>query len=71
MGKNVWDYRDPDGKYPAREQWAIIEKSGAGWCDSKWAKPGGTTPVPNRAYVKGVRLPDGRLLGVGSSYYPE
>ncbi|HYA13464.1 MAG TPA: methyl-accepting chemotaxis protein [Syntrophales bacterium] len=63
-GKDLTDFKDPNGK---RLFVAFVEKvknEGAGFVDYNWPKPGYTQPVPKISYVKG--LPDwGWVIGSG------
>jgi cytochrome c len=70
VGKNLWDFKDPDGKLVIQEEWKIIKAKGKGWLECKWAKPGTTQPVPCRSYVQGVKY-KGKQYMVGAAYYPE
>ncbi|MBI4798271.1 MAG: cache domain-containing protein [Desulfarculus sp.] len=70
VGKNLWGYKDPDGKLVVQEQWKLVKAKGKGWYEGKWAKPGTDKPVPCRSYVKGVKA-KGKQYLVGAAYYPE
>lgn len=70
VGKNLWGYKDPDGKLVVQEQWKLVKAKGKGWYEGKWAKPGTDKPVPCRSYVKGVKV-KGKFYLVGAAYYPE
>jgi len=39
IGKNLWEMKDPDGKYPIRMQIEIARGPGSGWADYKWVNP--------------------------------
>ena len=51
-GKELSDYKDPNGKRLFVEMVEICRKSGAGFVDYMWPKPGSTKPVPKISYVK-------------------
>ena len=68
VGKNLWDYKDPDGKLVIQEQWKIVKAKGKGWLDCKWNKPGESQASRCRVYVRGVKT-GGKNLMVGAFYY--
>lgn len=70
VGKNLWNYKDPDGKLVVQEEWKLVKAKGKGWYDCKWAKPGTDKPVACRSYVTSVKV-KGKQYLVGAAYYPE
>ena len=50
-GKNVADYKDPQGNYLFRDMAAIAKSSGEGWVEYVWPKPG--QPDQSKAFPKG------------------
>ena len=51
-GKNILDYKDPEGKYLTRDIIDVATKKGSGWVDYMWPKPGETKPSKKHTYVK-------------------
>jgi len=51
-GKNILDYKDPNGKYLTRELKDVALKNGSGWVDYLWPKPGETAPSKKHTYAK-------------------
>jgi len=51
-GKDLSDNKDPNGKRLFVEMAEVCKKSGAGFVDYQWPKPGSTKPVPKISYVK-------------------
>ncbi|WP_461210345.1 methyl-accepting chemotaxis protein [Desulfocurvus sp. DL9XJH121] len=51
-GKDLSDYKDPNGKRLFVEMAKIAKEKGEGMVDYLWAKPGETTPKPKVSYVK-------------------
>jgi cytochrome c len=39
IGKNMMEYRDPDGKYPIKEGLKIAKGTGSGWYDFRFLNP--------------------------------
>ena len=63
-GKDLTDYRDPDGKTFFVEMSEIVRKQGSGFVNYKWPRPGRRDPVDKIAFVKGFE-PWGWILGSG------
>jgi methyl-accepting chemotaxis protein len=63
-GKDVTDYRDPNGKRLFVAFVDVVKRSGAGFVDYMWPKPGFSQPVPKTSYVKGY-APWGWVVGSG------
>jgi len=51
-GKDLSDYKDPDGKYLFNEFVKVCREKGEGFVDYMWPKPGFDKPVPKLSYVK-------------------
>lgn len=51
-GKNIFDYKDANGKYLTREVVDTALKKGSGWVDYLWPKPGEIKASKKRTYVK-------------------
>ena len=51
-GKDLSDYKDPDGKRLFVEMTEVCKKQGEGTVGYKWAKPGFNEPVDKLSYVK-------------------
>lgn len=63
-GKNLMSLKDPDGKLFFKEMDELVKKSGAGFVDYKWPKPGSKEPVDKISYVK-LFEPWGWIIGGG------
>ncbi len=63
-GKDLRDYRDPDGKALFVEMAAVCRANGQGLVNYRWAKPGASKPVPKISYVKAYE-PWGWIVGSG------
>ena len=63
-GKNLSDFKDPNGKHLFEEFVRVCKDSGAGFVDYLWPKPGADKPVPKISYVK-LFKPWGWVVGSG------
>ncbi len=63
-GKDLSDFKDPNGKRLFVAFVDIVKKNGEGYVDYLWPKPGFTQPVPKISYVKGF-APWGWVIGSG------
>ena len=63
-GKNLSDFKDPNGKHLFVEFVRICKQNGEGFVDYMWPKPGGDKPVPKISYVR-VFEPWGWIAGSG------
>jgi methyl-accepting chemotaxis protein len=63
-GKDVSDYRDPNGKALFVAFVDQVRRQGEGFVDYMWPKPGFSQPVPKISYVKGY-APWGWVVGSG------
>src|SRR5512138_1277330 len=63
-GKDVSDYRDPNGKALFVAFVETVRREGEGFVDYMWPKPGHVEPVPKISYVKGY-APWGWVVGSG------
>lgn len=63
-GTDLTGTRDPNGKALFVEMVDVVRKSGAGFVDYQWAKPGEDRPVDKISYVKGFE-PWGWVIGSG------
>lgn len=68
VGKNLWDFKGPDGKLIVQEQWKLVKTKGEGWIDGLWVKPGTDKAAPCRTFVQGVKIKDKAYM-VGAAYY--
>ena len=50
-GRNVADFKDPQGSYLFRDMAAGANSSGEGWVEYVWSKPG--QPDPSKVFPKG------------------
>lgn len=63
-GKDLKDFKDPDGKKLFVAMVNIVKKEGAGFVNYLWPKPGHNDPVAKISYVKGFQ-PWGWIIGSG------
>lgn len=70
VGKNLWDYKDANGKLVVQEQWKLVKAKGEGWMDCQWVKPGTDKAVFCRSFLK-MATHKGKRYLVGAAYYPE
>jgi methyl-accepting chemotaxis protein len=63
-GKDLTDYKDPNGKALFVEFVKVCKEKGEGLVDYMWPKPGETAPVPKMSFVK-LFKPWGWVLGSG------
>lgn len=63
-GQDQGQRKDPNGKFLYVEFVEIVKKSGGGYVDYMWPKPGSDVPVDKAAYVKGF-APWGWIVGSG------
>jgi methyl-accepting chemotaxis protein len=63
-GQDQSQRKDPNGKLLYMEFVEIVKKSGGGYVDYMWPKPGSDAPVDKASYVKGF-APWGWIVGSG------
>ena len=63
-GKDLSEYKDPNGKRLFREFVKVCEAKGEGFVAYMWPKPGETQPAPKISYVK-LYKPWGWIVGSG------
>ena len=63
-GQDLSGNKDPTGKFLFVEFVNTVKKSGAGFVNYLWPKPGSTDPVPKVSFVKGF-TPWGWIVGSG------
>ncbi len=63
-GKDLKDFKDPNGKKLFVAMVDIVKKDSAGFVNYLWPKPGHNDPVPKISYVKGFQ-PWGWIIGSG------
>ncbi len=63
-GKNLSDYKDPNGKLLFMEFVKVANSGGGGFVSYMWPKPGDKEPVPKISYVK-LYQPWGWIVGSG------
>ncbi|MGQ9485471.1 MAG: cache domain-containing protein [Desulfosoma sp.] len=63
-GKDLSDFKDPNGKHLFVEFVRVCREKGAGFVDYLWPKPGMEKPVPKVSYVK-LFQPWGWIIGSG------
>ena len=63
-GKDLSDFKDPNGKHLFVEFVEAVKRNGSGYVDYLWPKPGSKDPEPKRSYVAGF-TPWGWVIGSG------
>ncbi len=63
VGKSLYDFRDQDGIYPARNTVEVAGTKGSGWIDYRWTNPKTNLVEAKSTYVE--RLGDSFAIGVG------
>jgi methyl-accepting chemotaxis protein len=63
-GKDLADFKDPNGKRLFMEFVDTVRKSGSGYVDYLWPKPGHADPEPKRSFVTSF-APWGWVIGSG------
>jgi len=63
VGKSLYDFRDQDGVYPARNTVEVARTAGRGWIDYRWTNPKTNLVEAKSTYVE--KLGDGYAIGVG------
>jgi diguanylate cyclase (GGDEF)-like protein len=63
-GKNLSEFKDPNGKHLFMEFVKVAKNSGGGFVSYMWPKPGEKAPVPKVSYVK-LYQPWGWIVGSG------
>ena len=63
-GKSLSDFKDPNGKRLFVEFVDVVKRSGSGFVDYEWPKPGAAKPQPKLSYVAGF-TPWGWVIGTG------
>ena len=64
VGKNLADFKDPEGKLLYMEMLNVVKAHGSGYVFHVWTKPGSSTPVPKVSYVKAF-APWGWIIASG------
>ena len=63
VGQSLWEFRDQDGVYPARNTVEIAKTKGNGWTDYRWTIPKTNLVESKSTYVE--RVGDHYAVGVG------
>jgi methyl-accepting chemotaxis protein len=63
-GRDLRDFKDPDGKRLFVAFVDVVRQSGSGFVDYQWPKPGADQPQPKISYVVGYQ-PWGWVIGTG------
>src|SRR5262252_5488710 len=63
VGKSLYDFRDQDGVYPARNTVEVAKAAGHGWIDYRWTNPKTNLVEAKSTYVE--KLGDRYAVGVG------
>jgi len=63
-GKDLSDFKDPNGKHLFNEFVKVCREKGEGFVDYMWPKPGHAKPVPKLSYVK-LFKPWNWIIGTG------
>jgi cytochrome c len=66
VGKNMLDIKDSNGKFLFQEFIRVAKKSGIGWVDYMWPRPGEDRPTQKTSYILKV---DGQDLILGAGTY--
>jgi signal transduction histidine kinase len=69
-GRNVYNYKDPAGKYLFREMIDTANKNGSGWVEYMWPKPDNPEYEKKSSFVKKVKVGNDVLI-VGTGMYLE
>jgi methyl-accepting chemotaxis protein len=64
VGKDMSETKDPNGKRLFVEMVDVVRRSGSGFVDYLWPKPGSDKPAPKITYVTGF-APWGWIIGTG------
>lgn len=64
VGKNLANFKDPEGKLLYMEMLDVVKSKGSGFVFHVWTKPGSSAPVPKVSYVKGF-APWGWIIASG------
>lgn len=64
VGKNLWNVKDPEGRYFTRD-FIAVGKKGGGWSDYHFTDPVTKKMVPKTAYIVPVPGIEGGVLSVG------
>jgi len=64
-GKDLSDYKDPNGVYLFNEMVNVCKKKGEGFVDYSWVKPGYDKPQPKVSFVKRFK-PFNWIIGTGA-----
>ena len=67
-GRNILEVKDKHGKKLIREMLQVVEKSGSGWVDYMWPKPGESVSTKKSAYVSKAKMGDKWVL-IGCGVY--
>ena len=67
-GRNLAGWRDVNGRQPIREMLDVAAKTGSGWIDYMWPKPGESVPTRKSAYVARATFA-GKAVVVGCGVY--
>ena len=54
VGKSLWDFKDQDGRYPARMTVDVAKTKGNGWIDYRWTNPKTNLVEAKSTYVERV-----------------
>src|SRR5579872_126352 len=63
VGKSLWEFRDQDGIYPARNTVEVAKTKGSGWTDYRWTNPKTGLVEAKSTYVE--KLGNNFAVGVG------
>lgn len=63
VGKSLYEFRDQDGKFVARDTVEVAKTSGRGWTDFRWTNP--TTGQVEAKWTYVEKLGDRYAVGVG------
>ena len=66
--RNLSEFKDTQGKLVIREMLDLVQKSGSGWVNYMWPKPGESLSTEKTSYVSKAKLGDKFVL-VGAGVY--
>jgi signal transduction histidine kinase len=67
-GRNIMDLKDSQGRYLVRDMFKAVEKSGSGWVEYLWPKPGESASTLKSSFVGKAKFGDSWVL-VGCGVY--
>ena len=69
-GDNLWDWQDPDGVFPSREQVRVTQDFGSGYVYLRYTNPLTGNEDPLETYVQLIEY-QGEAAYIGAALYPQ